>query len=78
MATCPICYGLAFADLILASVMPSNTARCGGVIYPITDSLSRNFKPYPENESHYKKGIFLVSCIGSMNDIKTKKVRWIP
>ena len=49
--------------------MPSNTARCGGVIYPIADSLSRNFESYPENESRSKVGTFLVSCIGNMNDI---------
>ena len=78
MATCPICYGLAFADLILAPAMPSNTARCGGVIYPITDCLSRNFESYAENEYHSKVGTFLVSYIGNMNDIKTKKVRGIP
>ena len=53
-------------------------ARCGGLIYPITDSLSRNFESYPENEFHSKVGAFLVSGIGNMNDIKTKKVRGIP
>nr|WP_314741734.1 DASS family sodium-coupled anion symporter [uncultured Haemophilus sp.] len=67
--TLGLAYGLAFADLILAPAMPSNTARCGGVIYPIADSLSRNFESYPENESRSKVGTFLVSCIGNMNDI---------
>lgn len=67
--TLGLAYGLAFADLILAPAMPSNTARCGGVIYPIADSLSRNFDSLPENESRSKVGTFLVSCIGNMNDI---------
>ena len=62
----------------IAPAMPSNIARCGGLIYPITDSLSRNFESYPENEFHSKVGAFLVSGIGNMNDIKTKKVRGIP
>ncbi|VDY37913.1 putative cation transporter [Salmonella enterica subsp. arizonae] len=39
--TLGLAYGLAFADLILSPAMPSNTARCGGVIYPIADSLAR-------------------------------------
>lgn len=62
----------------IAPAMPSNIARCGGIIYPITDSLSRNFESYPENEYHSKVRAFLVSYIGNMNDIKTKKVRGIP
>ena len=60
----------------IAPAMPSNIARCGGLIYPITDSLSRNFESYPENEFHSKVGAFLVSGIGNMNDIKTKKGAW--
>lgn len=67
--TLGLAYGLAFADLILAPAMPSNTARCGGVIYPIADSLSRSFESYPENESRRKIGTYLVSCIGNVNDI---------
>ena len=45
----------------IAPAMPSNIARCGGLIYPIPDSLSRNFESYPENEFHSKVGAFLVS-----------------
>lgn len=67
--TLGLAYGLAFADLILAPAMPSNTARCGGVIYPIADSLSRNFNSNPEDSSRSKVGTFLISCIGNMNDI---------
>lgn len=67
--TLGLAYGLAFADLILAPAMPSNTARCGGVIYPIADSLSRNFNSNPEDGSRSKVGTFLISCIGNMNDI---------
>lgn len=67
--TLGLAYGLAFADLVLAPAMPSNTARCGGIIYPIADSLARNFGSYPEDESRSKVGTFLISCIGNMNDI---------
>lgn len=67
--TLGLAYGLAFADLILAPAMPSNTARCGGVIYPIADSLSRSFSSNPEDESRSKIGTFLITCIGNVNDI---------
>ena len=34
-------YSLVAADLVLAPVIPSNTARAGGVIFPILQSLAR-------------------------------------
>lgn len=67
--TLGLAYGLAVADLILSPAMPSNTARCGGVIYPIADSLSRSFGSYPEDESRNKLGTFLITCIGNVNDV---------
>lgn len=67
--TLGLAYGLAVADLILAPATPSNTARCGGIIYPIADSLSRSYKSLPENESRSKIGTFLIMCIGNVNDI---------
>ncbi|WP_027187139.1 DASS family sodium-coupled anion symporter [Desulfovibrio cuneatus] len=66
--TLGLAYGLAVADLILAPAMPSNTARCGGVIYPIADSLARSYQSFPENESRSKIGTFLIMCIGNIND----------
>ncbi|TCL02823.1 MULTISPECIES: DASS family sodium-coupled anion symporter [Sodalis] len=67
--TLGLAYGLAFADLLLAPAMPSNTARCGGVIYPIADSLARSFDSHPDNASRSKIGTFLIVCIGNVNDI---------
>lgn len=67
--TLGLAYGLAFADLILSPAMPSNTARCGGVIYPIADSLARSFDSRPDDESRSKIGTFLVTCIGNVNDV---------
>lgn len=67
--TLGLAYGLAFADLILSPAMPSNTARCGGVIYPIADSLARSFDSHPEDESRSKIGTFLITCIGNVNDV---------
>lgn len=67
--TLGLVYGLSIADLILAPATPSNTARCGGVIYPIANALARSFKSLPEDESRKKMGSFLITCIGNVNDI---------
>lgn len=53
-------YGLLGADLILAPAIPSNTARAGGVIYPIMKSLALSFDSKPDSdESRRKIGAFL-------------------
>lgn len=40
-------YSLAFADLLLAPVMASNTARAGGIVYPVARSLADAFGSEP-------------------------------
>lgn len=67
--TLGLAYGLSLADLILAPAMPSNTARCGGVIYPIANSLARSYDSYPNDPSSKKLGTFLITCIGNVDDI---------
>lgn len=53
-------YGLNTADLILAPAIPSNTARAGGVIFPIMKSIAVNMGSIPEQEeTHRKIGAFL-------------------
>ena len=55
-----LAFGLNTADLILAPAIPSNTARAGGVIFPIMKSIAVNMGSTPENaESHRKIGSFL-------------------
>jgi len=67
--TLGLVYGLSIADLILAPATPSNTARCGGVIYPIAKALSLSFKSLPGDESRKRMGTYLITCIGNVNDI---------
>lgn len=56
-----LAYGLAITDLILAPATPSNTARSGGVIYPIVASLSKVRGSTPEtDESRRRLGSYLV------------------
>ena len=52
-------YAIAFADLILAPFMPSNTARSAGTIYPIAINIPILFNSTPENEPR-KMGAYLV------------------
>ena len=67
--TLGLAYGLAVADLLLAPAMPSNTARCGGVIYPIANSLALSYDSKPNDPSSRRLGSFLITCIGTVNDI---------
>lgn len=57
--TLGLTYSLAATDLILATAMPSNTARAGGVIYPIVSSLSRVFGSKPDDGTERKLGSYL-------------------
>jgi DASS family divalent anion:Na+ symporter len=59
-STLGLAYGLNTADLILAPAIPSNTARAGGVIFPIMKSIAVNMGSEPEEpETHRKIGAFL-------------------
>lgn len=64
-----LAYGLAAADLILSPAMPSNTARCGGIIYPIASSLALSYDSKPHDPSSKRLGSFLITSIGTVNDI---------
>lgn len=67
--TIGISYGLSFAELILAPVMPSNTARGGGVLYPINRSISESMGSLPDEESRLKVGAFLTLVAYQVNII---------
>lgn len=55
-------YALAFTDLLLASVIPSNGARSGGVIFPIAKSISEAYDSKP-GPTAGKIGAFLMTMI---------------
>ena len=50
-----LAYGLAMTDLVLAPATPSNTARNGGVVYPIIASLSRVQGSTPDDDASRRK-----------------------
>jgi len=58
--TLGLAYGIGLADLVLAPAIPSNTARGGGIIYPIMKATALNFDSDPQKpETHRKLGAFL-------------------
>jgi DASS family divalent anion:Na+ symporter len=59
-STLGLAYGLGVADLLLSPAIPSNTARAGGVIFPIMKSIAVTFGSIPEKpETHRKIGAYL-------------------
>ncbi|UPZ15851.1 DASS family sodium-coupled anion symporter [Flavobacterium humidisoli] len=63
-----LAYGLGLADLVLAPVVPSNTARGGGIIYPIMKSMAMNFDSDPDKpETRRKLGAFLTLSSYNVN-----------
>ncbi|PNK61698.1 anion permease [Psychrobacter sp. FDAARGOS_221] len=57
--TLGIGYALAIAELIIAPITPSNTARGGGIIHPIMRSISLSFDSTPQQGTQNKIGRYL-------------------
>lgn len=53
-------YALIGVDLVTAPATPSNTARAGGIVYPIIQSLAETFGSDPKDGTQSKIGSFLV------------------
>ncbi|MFW3544367.1 anion permease [Staphylococcus caprae] len=58
--TLGLAYSLVGIDLILAPATPSNTARAGGIMFPIIKSLSESFGSTPKDGTERKMGAFLI------------------
>jgi DASS family divalent anion:Na+ symporter len=55
-----LAYGLVATDLVLSPAIPSNTARGGGVIYPILRSIAKAYGSDPQDGSARRIGAFLI------------------
>lgn len=55
-----LAYGFVATDLVLSPAIPSNTARGGGVIFPILRSTARAYGSEPESGTNRKIGAFLM------------------
>jgi len=58
--TLGLSYSMLLSDLILAPAMPSNTARAGGIIFPIIRSLSETYGSRVGDGTERRVGAFLV------------------
>jgi len=58
--TLGLSYGLIITDMILAPAIPSNTARGGGIIYPILRSVAEAYGSRPGDGTARKLGAFLI------------------
>lgn len=52
-------YGLVATDLIMAPAIPSNTARAGGVVFPILQSIAKAYDSDPDDGTAGRIGRFL-------------------
>ncbi|MEN8236337.1 MAG: DASS family sodium-coupled anion symporter [Pseudomonadota bacterium] len=66
-STLGLSYGLILTDLILAPFIPSNTARGGGIIFPIVNSLTGGYDSRPHQPSRKKIGAFLIKLAFQAN-----------
>ncbi|MFC4056678.1 DASS family sodium-coupled anion symporter [Planomonospora corallina] len=64
-----LAYGVALTDLVLAPATPSNTARSGGVVYPIIASLSEQAGSRPHDGTRRRLGAYLTITAISVNTI---------
>lgn len=63
-STLKVTGAIIISDLILAPATPSNTARVGGVLYPIMRSLTSAFGSEPDSDESRKKfGAFLMQAV---------------
>lgn len=58
-STLGLAYAIAASDLVIAPATPSNTARAGGILFPIVRSLAASFGSEP-GPSARKAGAFLM------------------
>ncbi len=55
-------YALIATDFLLASIIPSNAARSGGVIFPIAKSLSQTYESHPGSTARKLGAFLMVLC----------------
>jgi len=55
-----LAYSMVATDLVLAPAIPSNTARSGGVLFPILKSIAQSYGSEPDDGTARKIGAFLI------------------
>jgi divalent anion:Na+ symporter, DASS family len=57
-----LCYSLSLSDMVLATVIPANSARSGGIILPIALSISELYESFP-GPTASRIGSFLMTAV---------------
>jgi DASS family divalent anion:Na+ symporter len=57
-----LAYALAASDAVLASIVPSNAARSGGIIFPVARSIAEAFESKP-GTTRRRLGAFLMTAV---------------
>lgn len=65
--TLGLAYGLTAAEVLFAPLMPSNTARGAGIIYPIITALNEQYGSKPELNTRKKIGSYLTKLLYQIN-----------
>lgn len=60
-STLGLSYGIMITEFLLSPFIPSNTARGGGIIYPLVTSLSKEFNSCPVENTQRRMGSFLLT-----------------
>ena len=60
--TLGLSYGLIATDLVLAPAIPSNTARAGGIVFPLVRASARAFGSGPDDGTAHRIGAFLIQA----------------
>lgn len=58
--TLGLSYGLVLSEAVISPVMPSSTARAGGIFLPIIKSLAEANESFPKDKSARKLGAYLI------------------
>jgi divalent anion:Na+ symporter, DASS family len=58
--TLGLSYGFVATDLVLAPAIPSNTARAGGIVFPLVQAAAKAFGSGPDDGTARKIGSFLI------------------
>ena len=56
-----LAYSMIATDLVLAPAIPSNTARSGGIIFPILRSIAKSYGSEPDDGTARRIGAFLIT-----------------
>jgi len=68
-STLGLAYGLITTEFLLAPFTPSNTARGGGIVFPIVTALSQEYKSSPKDGTERKIGSYLMKLAYQTNVI---------